>query len=364
MRNNDAMRAVFARVAPATRGNLGDCDVRPGIPASVVIATSLGSRLLQRALATVLSGALLASPLHAAFQDDGWGARPVGMGGAFTAIADDASAPLYNPAGLVQVQWNEVSAMYAQLFTGLTLYSGDSTNGGDTVHLDESYLAYISKPIHNIGSIGISWANFNTTHLYREDTVSLSYARNVGDFVPVLDNSLGFGLNLKYLHRGISLDPSTVNDPVFQGGSNASAMTVDVGLLYKPEEGPLNGWRLGLAGKNLTQPNVGFTDVDREPMEWRLGLAYQSQQRPWLVPALDLVRRDGVNDAHAGLESWLFHDTLGLRAGVNRDEGAAGLSYYQAVNKNFGFRLDYGFTVPFYVEGTSGSHRIQATLYF
>src|SRR5476649_696365 len=69
---------------------------------------------------------------QAAFQDTGWGARPVGMGGAFTAIADDSNAPLYNPAGLVQVQWNEVSAMYSRLFSGLTLYSGNAATGGDT----------------------------------------------------------------------------------------------------------------------------------------------------------------------------------------------------------------------------------------
>src|SRR5471032_3088508 len=93
--------------------------------------------------------------LYAAFLDDGWGARPVGMGGAFTAIADDSNAPLFNPAGIVQVQWNEVSAMYAQLFSGLTLYSGDSQTGGDVVHLDQSFLSYISRP-SRFGSFGIS----------------------------------------------------------------------------------------------------------------------------------------------------------------------------------------------------------------
>src|SRR4029077_12344616 len=141
----------------------------------------------------------------------------------------------------------EVSAMYAQLFSGLTLYSGD-----DTVHLDQSYLAYVSKPIPHVGSWGLSWANFNTTHLYREDTVALTYARNVGDFVPVLDNALAFGMNVKYLHRGISLDASTANDPVFSGGDTANAVTVDAGFLYKPDAGPLTGWRFGLAGLNLT----------------------------------------------------------------------------------------------------------------
>ena len=253
--------------------------------------------------------------------------------------------------------------MYAQLFSGLTLYSGNSTAGGDTARLDQSYLAYTSRPTR-FGSFGLSWANFNTTHLYREDTVTLTYARYLGDFVPALDSAWALGVNAKYLRRSVSLDAATVNDPVFQGGTHTSAVTADVGILWKPEEGQAQGWRVGLTGKNLTQPNVGFQAEDKVPMEWRLGTAYQSKQMPWLVPALDLSRRDGVTGVYGGLESWLFHDALGVRAGGNRDEASAGVSYYQSLSKKFGFRIDYGFTVPYYVQDTSGSHRFQMTVYF
>jgi len=288
-----------------------------------------------------------------------WGARPTGMGGAFTAIADDANAPLYNPAGLVQVQWNEVSAMYAQLFSGLTLYSGQ-----DTVHLDQSYLAYVSKPLANIGSLGFSWSSFSTTHLYREDTLTLTYARNVGDFIPVLGNSLAAGLNMKYMRHGITLDSYTNNDPVFAGGDTASAFTVDAGLLYKPEEGILDGWRFGVSGQNLTQPNVSFSETDRVSRAWRFGTAYQSRQMPWLVPSLDVVNQEGSTNLLGGFESWLFQDTIGLRAGGNRQEAAAGMSYYYAANKKWGLRLDYALTIPYYIENTSGSHRLALTVYF
>ena len=306
----------------------------------------------------------LAQPLRAAFEDTGWGARPIGMGGAFSAVADDSNAPLYNPAGLVQIQWNELSASYGQLFSGLTLYSGNDSTGGNTVHLDQSYLSFMAKPIPHVGSLGVSWASFNTTGLYREDTVMLSYARNVGDFIPALDNMLAFGINAKYLHRGISLDALTVNDPVFAGGDTAQAGTFDAGFLFKPDDGALEGLRIALVGQNLTEPNVGFQEVDRVPAEYRLGFAYQSKMRPWLVPALDLTRRDGVSEADAGVESWLFHDTLGLRAGVGRDSGSAGISYYQTINKKLGFRFDYGFQMPFYVQGSAGNQRLALTVYF
>jgi hypothetical protein len=301
--------------------------------------------------------------LFAAFVEEDWGARPVGMGGAFTAIADDSNAPLYNPAGIVQVQWNELSAMYSQLFTGLTLYSGNTTTGNDISHLGQTYLSYVSRPTP-YGSFGISYANFSATHLYREDTVDLTYAKYLGDFFPVLDSAWAFGVNAKYLRHSFTLDAATVNDPVFQGGSSASAMTMDAGILWKPEEGRLEGWRVGLTGQNLTSPNIGLQSADRVPAEGRLGFAYQSKQRPWLVPALDLTTRSGVMGVNGGLESWLFHDTLGLRAGGNNNEGSAGISYYQPLSKKTGFRLDYSFTAPFSVEGTTGSHRLQLTVYF
>jgi long-subunit fatty acid transport protein len=47
----------------------------------------------------------------------GAGARAQGMGGAFTAIADDATASSWNPAGLAQLTRPEVSLVYDQLST-------------------------------------------------------------------------------------------------------------------------------------------------------------------------------------------------------------------------------------------------------
>jgi hypothetical protein len=299
------------------------------------------------------------STLQAAFLDLDVGARPVGMGGAFTAISDDSSAALYNPAGIVQVQWNELTATYADLFSGLDVYAGE-----DTTNLTQSFFAFTSRPIPKIGSFELSWASFNSSHLYREDTVALTYARNLGDFFPVLDNTLALGVNLKYLRRSVSLDSFTIDDPVFAGGDSADGQTVDLGVLYHPSEGMLAGWRLGASVLNLTSPDVGFQVEDRVPTEGRLGIAYQSKDRPWLVPALDITRRGRETGIFGGMESWLFKNTLGLRGGANKDEGSAGLSYFQMLGKRFGIRIDYAFTIPFYVEESGGSHRMALTLYF
>src|SRR5690242_8033218 len=46
----------------------------------------------------------------------GAGARSMGMGSAFTALADDASAPYFNPAGLAFQDEHQLMLMHAPLF--------------------------------------------------------------------------------------------------------------------------------------------------------------------------------------------------------------------------------------------------------
>src|SRR5437879_7830560 len=52
----------------------------------------------------------------ASFLKLGVGARALGLGSAYTSIADDATALHWNPAGLSRISRKEISAMHAQLF--------------------------------------------------------------------------------------------------------------------------------------------------------------------------------------------------------------------------------------------------------
>ena len=83
---------------------------------------------MMRARAFALSGLLIAcfavSPASATkyageFLKIQPGARALGMGGAFTAVADDATAPWWNPAGMVYLPYREVLPQHAEKFGSL-----------------------------------------------------------------------------------------------------------------------------------------------------------------------------------------------------------------------------------------------------
>src|SRR5437773_12167185 len=84
---------------------------------------------------------ICSASVEAAFQESLWGARPSGMAGAFTALADDANAPAYNPAGISFLAHNEFTIMYAQLYTGLNLNAGQS----DTSKLGLGYFGFAPR---------------------------------------------------------------------------------------------------------------------------------------------------------------------------------------------------------------------------
>ena len=55
----------------------------------------------------------------AGFNDYGVGARPLGFGGAFVALADDGNAASYNAAGLGFIEKSQFSVTRMQRFRGL-----------------------------------------------------------------------------------------------------------------------------------------------------------------------------------------------------------------------------------------------------
>ncbi|MFH0777430.1 MAG: UPF0164 family protein [Candidatus Eisenbacteria bacterium] len=68
------------------------------------------------------TSSVLADKYAAEFLKVGPGARALGMGGAFVALADDASAVYWNPAGLADIRERELEAMHAEQFGDVINY--------------------------------------------------------------------------------------------------------------------------------------------------------------------------------------------------------------------------------------------------
>ena len=70
-------------------------------------------------LVIIDGGPARAAKFAGSFMADGGGARAMGMGSAFVAVADDASASFWNPAGLVDVQRRQLLLMHSERFGDL-----------------------------------------------------------------------------------------------------------------------------------------------------------------------------------------------------------------------------------------------------
>lgn len=300
------------------------------------------------------------SPVFCAFNEALWGARPAAMAGAYTALADDANAPAYNPAGVAYLEESEMTLMYAQLFTGVNFQAGD-----DTSRLGLGYFSYV--PViqeRRFGSYAISWTNFVATNLYREDSFSISVAdAYLFESLP-RQPIVSYGANIKYLRRSFSTDTRTDADPVFQGGRDAGAATADIGLMAHPRFTYLPGLKIGLSAQNITEPDLGLAATDRVPARYTVGLAYQDPRFKFFTPSLDVSRRNGRTLVSAGWEGSFVNDTLAFRLGGNEDQFAAGMGYQFDLFTSLTMRLDYALLWPFDVAGTNGSHRVSISTNF
>lgn len=247
-------------------------------------------------------------PAFAAFDDLGIGARPLGMGGAFVAVADDANAAMYNPAGLGYITVAEVGFTHVVMFSGVVNYN----------------YAGIVLPLGDAGSLGASFGMLSEeSDIYSEKNVAFSYSKKIID-------AISLGANFKMLNTSFDSDNMWITDNPYFAESSTSGFTLDLGVLARP----VSGLSIGISAENLIPADISISESEEEkvPMNLRGGLAYNlssiaaSAQQPALKEVLDttIVSIEGalrkereVNafKVRAGLEAWFTNQMVGLRAG-------------------------------------------------
>lgn len=255
-----------------------------------------------------------------AFLKIGVGARASGMSGAYVAVADEATATYWNPAGLAFMQNTQVTFTHAEwvqdisneflavafpVFRGVLGLSLYSNNVGG--------IEYRVKPSEE--PLGVVEAH--------DLAVGLSYGRTFGD-------RLTAGVTVKYLYEKIFV-------------ASASGFAADLGITVRP----LNA-RLRLAA---VLQNVGSMDEFLEesielPTTTRVGAAYAVNfENMGLILAADAVHvRGGDLQGHFGVEL-ILKEYLHVRTGYDTGTSSRGIGGGFGVQVSR-YQLHYGFT-PF-----------------
>jgi len=315
------------------------------------------NRLIRMILVILMMGAISVSVVDtgwADFEDLGVGARPIGMGNAYTALADDVNSIYYNPAGLAQLDESQFTSGYGKLYWGLD----------DGSNLGSGFVGY-AHPLYHWGTLGAGWLNFGLQGLYQENSFIFSYGRS-------LKKKFHAGLNLKLLHKKYGRTPYTENalidggpatsgerDPVFSKGYSKTGFSSDLGFLYRFNR----EYSVGLALMDINQPHMDLkNNGSRVPIGVKSGFLYNSD---FLTFALDTTFRNGDVNVYTGVEKWFSRRTFGARAGLGVGSRsfsnlALGTSYSRYL-----FQFDYAFIYPLSgIRDTYGSHRISLTLRF
>jgi hypothetical protein len=296
------------------------------------------------------------SSAFASFEEYPTGARAAGMGDAFTALADDAYAMYYNPAGLMHIHRPEFTAYYARLYEGLT----------DNSQIGRSFLAYAHPLSRGHGTLGLSYLSLSLAGLYSESTMGLSYAYavrdrwNVGGTIKFLRKSFGSDI---YTQSAINSDTGASlggPDPLFaNNGYSKSAATFDLGAQYRLSR----VYDLGFAILNANSPNMALSSSDSDPVSavYKLGIARRTNTSSIDVEVSESKFTTDQYRLNMGAERW-FSSGIAIRGGLG-----FGSESYQITTVGFSYRLqniqfDYSLIYPLVgIKGTFGTNQLSLT---
>ena len=235
------------------------------------------------------------------FMRFGLGARPLGMGGAFTAVAEGFEGTYYNPAGL---------AFHPERQAGFTYHSLSLDR-----HLNSAAAVF---PVRNEAVLAISWINSSVgnTIMRDSDRNQLGDFKNSNNaftltFSKLAAEYFSFGVNIRYLQEKLDeLDAYTVG---IDAGAVARYGKIGCAALTLSNLGSSFSWN-----SSKYWSDGGNEYKDKLPIGLRFGVAaFVFDER--LITAADIVKDDKLNVRyHIGAEYWLT--TKAKLAGGDDDE--------------------------------------------
>ena len=283
------------------------------------------------------------------------GARAIGMGGAFVAMADDATAMYWNPAGIARFSRSQVNFTHMRWIADITF----------------NYAALI-VPVPRVGTIGLN-ATFMTCDQMERTTV---YSPNgTGEMFDVGSYAFGLGYATNLTDRfSIGFNFKYVLERIYH--SSANGIAFDIGTLFTTW---LNGMKIGMSITNYGtkmqmsgQDMLIQADVDKSvngnnpninaylatekfdlPLMFRVGVSMDVLRGAFdsnLNLSLDALHpNDDVESLNVGAE-YVYHNLIALRGGYHSLfalESETGLTLGTGVNINlpryFVLNMDYAY---------------------
>ncbi|MDH4210272.1 MAG: PorV/PorQ family protein [candidate division WOR-3 bacterium] len=295
------------------------------------------------------------------------GARATALSGAFSAVADDATACYYNQAGLAFLDGTIVSLQHAPWLPGLQgdmyyEYAGvtKSYNVG-TFGLSIVYLTTGPTEVRNIEGIYLG------TYTTFDISVGLNYGAKIKE-------NLGIGIGWKFIYS--YLVPPWVWGRMPELGINNGGIGItyafDVGTIYKPFSFLTVAGALQNIGPDISYTESGASDP--LPYTLRLGLRFQPINSKIIRIALttDITKilvgmfadetqtffenlRYEFNEAWKGIGLEIdYYNFVKLRAGYFIDDEGERVGFtYGGGIKAGGFSLDVGVDQDIYDFPTS-----------
>lgn len=274
------------------------------------------------------------------------GAREAAMGGAAVGIADSPFAFWHNPALAAGTTEQQAQFGYLNYIGGIHIGSAGYSQplarrqgiGVGVVYLNSGSMKRTDPSGNELGSFGVSFADFNVSTGYR------------------LTDIVTLGAGLKALYGAI--------DTFYTIG-----IACNLGAEFKlPIEG-INGLTAGITARNIGYQVKAFqTQRDPMPIEFLAGFGFRPN--PTIALGVDLIKPlDNRFHLRAGVEGWVA-DVVALRAGYSTMgsdlRSGTGTDILAGVSTGLGIRvhgyqLDYCF-VPMVELGTA--HRLSLSLAF
>jgi len=248
----------------------------------------------------------------------GASARGLGLGGAFTALVDDETAVIHNPAALGQLTSAGFSSLYVRQFSGITYGSVSLAMPG--IGLNVSLL--------DSGAIASPQGSFH----YASQAITISGGVSIGSF--------GFGVRWRYLH---------VSSPISGGGWSVDpALMINVGSIH-----------VAAMFESAYSVPMSYESGADEPFDpsLRLGIAATLSPSPdvWWNAAFEASGLFSVRTRFcAGIEAWI--GGLGARVGYDGHGPTFGLT-----TRFSGLQFDWAYAMR---SDLGNSHRASLTFRF